>query len=62
MHAWGQTAENTIGGKIIRLDNGKRKSIVKAEVKRSDGMVVGVQMVGTGDGFDERVKELAAKR
>ncbi len=62
MHAWGQTAENTIGGKVIRLDNGKKKNIVKAEVKRSDGMVVGVQMVGTGDGFDERVKELVAKR
>ncbi len=55
VHTWGQTAESCMGAKIKRLDNGKKPGIVKLKVVRSDKVVVGAQMVGTSDGFDDIV-------
>ena len=57
IHSWGQTAESCMGAKIKRLDNGKTPGVVKLKVVRSDKVVVGVQMVGTGVGFDELVAQ-----
>ena len=57
IHSWGQTAESCMGAKIKRLDNGKTPGVVKLKVVRSDKVVVGVQMVGTGGGFDELVAQ-----
>lgn len=59
LHSWGQTAESCVSAKIKRLDDGKTPGVIRLKVVRSDGMVVGVQMVGTDQGFDDLVKKSA---
>ena len=56
LHSWGQTAENCVSAKIKRLDNGKTPGVIRLKVVRSDGVLAGVQMVGTGEGFDDLIK------
>ena len=62
LHSWGQTQAGTVSSEAIRLDDGKDPGVVKLQVKRSDGVTVGYQMVGTGAGFDALVKEAEAAR
>lgn len=57
IHSWGQTAENCMSAEALRLDKKKNAKSVRLEVKRSDGVRVGLQMVGTDEGFDELVKK-----
>ncbi|MBQ7721995.1 MAG: FAD-dependent oxidoreductase [Kiritimatiellae bacterium] len=57
LHSWGQTAATCASAKFERLDDGKDPKVVRAKVVRSDGTLVGVQMVGTGEGFDALVKK-----
>ena len=53
IHAWGQTAERSINAKAVRIAaNKKVAGTTRLKVVRSDGVVVGVQMVGTDFGFD----------
>lgn len=62
LHSWGQTKAGSVGTEMTRLDDGKKPGVVKLQVKRSDGVIVGLQMVGTGVGFDALVKEAEASR
>lgn len=57
LHSWGQTAASCASAKLERLDDGKDPKVVRAKIVRSDGALVGVQMVGTGEGFDALVKK-----
>ncbi len=55
LHSWGQTAESCVSARIRRLDNRKTPGVIKLKVVRSDGVLAGVQMVGTGAGFEELI-------
>ncbi len=58
VHAWGQTTDRCIGGKAVKITTGKRvPGSVRVKVVRPDGVVVGVQMVGTDAGFDEMLPQ-----
>ena len=57
IHSWGQTAAASVSAKVRRIDDGKKPGVVKLKVVRSDGVVAGVQMIGTGDGFDDLVRQ-----
>ena len=46
-----------MSAKIRRLDDGKKPGVVKLKVVHSDGVVAGVQMIGTGEGFDDLVRQ-----
>lgn len=59
LHACGQTSEVCLGAKAKRIDNGRKAGVIKVSVVRPDGAKVGIQMVGTNEGFDAEVKELA---
>ena len=53
IHAWGQTAERSINAKAVRIPSNKKTAgATRLKVVRSDGVLVGVQMVGTDVGFD----------
>lgn len=57
VHVWGQTTERSINAKVVKMTGGmagaKKGSSVRLKVVRPDGVVAGVQMVGTDVGFDE---------
>ena len=57
LHSWGQTAESCVSAEAVRFDDGKTPGVIKIKVVRSDGVTVGVQMVGTGEGFDALIKK-----
>lgn len=54
IHAWGQTSERAINSKIVKIAGGKKEAgAIRIKVVRPDGVVAGVQMVGTDVGFNE---------
>lgn len=58
IHAWGLTAERSINAKILKITGGKRQAgAVRIKVVRPDGVILGVQMIGTDAGFDEFLSE-----
>ncbi len=56
IHAWGQTSERSINSKITKITTPKIAGAVRLKVVRPDGVVAGVQMVGTDVGFNESMK------
>ena len=54
IHVWGQTAERSIGARAVKMAPSKKTAgATRVKVVRNDGVVVGVQMVGTDVGFAE---------
>ncbi len=57
VHAWGQTSEHVINSKLVKVTTGKKTAgTTRLKVVRSDGVVVGIQMIGTDSEFDEIFK------
>lgn len=52
IHAWGQTAERCINAKTVKMPAGKKADgALRMKVVRSDGVVAGVQMIDSSEGF-----------
>lgn len=58
IHAWGQTAERCINAKTVKITTGKKVAgSLRMKVVRSDGVMAGVQMIGSCEGFLDLISQ-----
>lgn len=57
-HSWGRTAKSSIDAKLKTITNKNDEGGYKAQVVRSDGQIIGLQMIGNGKEFEKQLEKI----